>query len=629
MKQIRARIWMGMFLLAQWGCGEIAGTQIETPDIHVSKSIQLQSVTSCTELEEMVQEAMIIKMEKQLEDQSKSFCFAPVLESNGNGSTELYTPTNVQEEGVDESDIFKIEGEFAYTLTSDGLKILRVWPVEKFGEVATLSLKQKPDSIFVDGKIVTVLAQEYFPSTQATPQLHIIWVNVADPTQPKIIEERVYKGRLSTARQIHSKLHLLLQQEFRTPPLDYVDEALWPRCNEPISAEYSKALDALKRKNRSRIRQFSLQDFTEATCQQFQYTEGDPYPSSVSLLSIDSNRKENQISVLAESNMGYASETSFYVAQNRWWEDKTILHRFSLAGGPAYKGSNEVKGILRNTFSMGEYKHVLRVATTTSPLSDQENREVYNQVYTLDAQGENLKILGKTDPLAPGEQIYAVRFIGERGYVVTFERIDPLFVINLEDPNNPQIMGELKVPGFSTYLHPLGKDRLIGLGIDIVGMVNQGAFPSWLQKLKLSIFDVSTDNMPQELFSQDIGGPGTSSLAMNDHHAFTFDPIHNLLALPLSVASEALGEDGWAQWEYNGLHLFHVDEKGHLETVGIFNFNSYMRSLEVERSFFIGDKKNTGLILLRTDGVSIHAMDETLTEQGFVPVVRETGLWTY
>ncbi|MCK9439097.1 MAG: beta-propeller domain-containing protein [Patescibacteria group bacterium] len=267
--------------------------------------------------------------------------------------------------------------------------------------------------------------------------------------------------------------------------------------------------------------------------------------------------------------------------------EKTVVHKLAVFEGsvePIFMA--EVPGTVLNQFSMDESDGFFRIATTRNQTWSrfvEERSESYNNLYVLDS---NLEITGKIRGLAEGERIYSVRFMGDKAYIVTFKQVDPLFSIDLKDPYNPKVLGELKIPGFSNYLHPYSNNVLIGFGKDAQenedGRVTNGG-------LKLSLFDVSNDN-PQELDSYIIGDSGSESIALYDHRAFLFSKEKNILIVP-AVLREKTGDRSWGNVSFNGLLIFNiVDNKfvlqgqiAHADS-GLFE-NYYSNS--VKRSLFI------------------------------------------
>jgi uncharacterized secreted protein with C-terminal beta-propeller domain len=245
-------------------------------------------------------------------------------------------------------------------------------------------------------------------------------------------------------------------------------------------------------------------------------------------------------------------------------------------------------------FSMDEYDSHFRVATTTY------GETTGNHVYILDM---GLNIVGSLEGLAPGEMIYSARFMGERGYMVTFRQVDPLFVIDLSDPNNPRELGYLKVTGYSDYLHPYDENHLIGIGKETT---EEGEF-AWYQGVKISLFDVSDVSNPQEIDKLEIGDRGTDSPVLWDHKAFLFDKSRNLLVIPILEAKvdpaqypEGVPPDAYGEPVWQGAYVFHVSLDGGIEEKGKIThveniadpekeYYYYYSPFAVERSLYIED----------------------------------------
>ncbi len=206
--------------------------------------------------------------------------------------------------------------------------------------------------------------------------------------------------------------------------------------------------------------------------------------------------------------------------------EKTVIQKIAISGPEVeYRTGGEVPGRVLNQFSMDEFNGNFRIATTTG---QSWSGSSVNNMYVLD---QNIGVIGRLENLAQGEQIYSVRFMGERAYMVTFHRTDPLFAIDLSNPASPKVLGELKMPGFSDYLHPVDSNHLIGLG----QMANEDG--RLTGQVKLSLFDVSDVSNPREISSYLIGEQGdwAYSEALDDHKAFLFSQSKGLLAIPVSV----------------------------------------------------------------------------------------------
>ena len=240
---------------------------------------------------------------------------------------------------------------------------------------------------------------------------------------------------------------------------------------------------------------------------------------------------------------------------------KTIINKIKIDKEDIkYVQRSEVPGVLLNQFSMDENGNYFRVATTTGEVWQDTS---LNHIYVLD---ENLNIVGKLEDLAPKEKIYSVRFMGDRAYMVTFKNIDPLFVIDLKDPQNPKVLGELKIPGYSNYLHPYDENHIIGVGKEAVDASDESRNFAYYQGIKIALFDVSDVSNPKEVSKFNIGDRGSDSEALYDHKAFLFDKDKNLLVLPVTVAQikpEQYKGDvpQWAYGEtvFQGAYVLNID----------------------------------------------------------------------
>ncbi|MFQ6013649.1 MAG: beta-propeller domain-containing protein, partial [Thermoplasmata archaeon] len=250
----------------------------------------------------------------------------------------------------------------------------------------------------------------------------------------------------------------------------------------------------------------------------------------------------------------YMSPANLYVTFGKWrragvfmpGEGDTLttsIYRIAVEGTQLHPAAGgDVKGWLLNQFSLDEQDAHLRVATTTWGDVPQ------NHVYVLD---EALEVVGALEGLAPGETIYSARFLGDLGYLVTFEKVDPFFVLDLADPRRPRVLGYLKIPGFSEYLHPLDETHILGVGKDTIEDPG-GAF-SWFQGLKLSLFDVSDVGDPKEVAKLLLGDRGSSSPVLYDHRAFLYIREARLVVLPVDLVElvePPTGDGELPPWEY-------------------------------------------------------------------------------
>jgi hypothetical protein len=301
----------------------------------------------------------------------------------------------------------------------------------------------------------------------------------------------------------------------------------------------------------------------------------------------------------------------------------TAVHRFELQGDPAYACSGEVPGRVLNQFALSEHQGVLRLAATEERWWNGEGPQ--NRLFLLRPEGEKLVEVGRLEGLGkPGERLFAVRFAGERGFAVTFLQIDPLYTLDLADPAVPKVAGELEVPGVSTYLHPVGEDRLLAVGRNAAGGVD------------LSLFDVGDFAAPAlvDRFSF----AGSYSEAEYDHKAFSFFPRQGILAIPLTSWGGNSAPDAPQGMEvFAGLHLFKVDPAAGFTSLGTVDHSLFYREqantfwytpAAPRRSFFIG-QADAGdfLYSVSTRGLKVNPFSDFATDLAAMPLPAPAVLW--
>jgi len=294
-------------------------------------------------------------------------------------------------------------------------------------------------------------------------------------------------------------------------------------------------------------------------------------------------------------------------------QSKTIIHRFSIDNGKIeYQAKGEVEGRLLNQFSLDEYQNNLRVATTTDIWLNLGGRVQYNNVFVLN---DNLKTIGSLKNLAQNESIYSSRFIGDKLYLVTFRQIDPFFVIDLSNPKTPEVLGYLKIPGYSSYLHPIANNLIIGVGKD----TTQNEYGGTITKgVKVSLFDVTDFNNPKEISKYEIGLEGTDSPILYDHKAFLYIENKNILVIPVTEITEKIksGPYNYRTKLWNGAYVFNLSNNT-FELTGKIKHSSseseyyyWMNSATVTRSLYIG---NT-LYTISNEFVKANGLDSKLTD---------------
>lgn len=311
-----------------------------------------------------------------------------------------------------------------------------------------------------------------------------------------------------------------------------------------------------------------------------------------------------------------------YDAKQLLENSKTIIHKIAVDKGDLdYQSEGEVDGRLLNQFSLDEYKGYLRVATTVD-LWMNNGRKTYNNVYVLD---QDMDVVGSVEDIAKNETIYSTRFIGDKLYMVTFRQIDPFFVIDLSNPEKPEILGKLKIPGYSSYLHPYNENFIIGVGKE-TGENQWGGVSA--KGVKLSLFDVTDLDDPEEVDKYEIGMEGTDSPILYEHKAFLL--FDNILVIPISeITSRETGRYGYDYKYWDGAYVFKVSEDG-FELIGKVKHDSRSTSYyswwdraSVTRSIIMDNE----LFTISNKFIKINDLDDELNSLGSITLPYENNYY--
>jgi uncharacterized secreted protein with C-terminal beta-propeller domain len=623
------------------------------PAAPVTRSSALSALQSCDEVRASLVDAAV---ERVLEYRYGGWFLVPWAGAeDGREVSDVpsdYTTTNTQERGVDELDIVKTNGTHLYAVEGDQLHILQSWPADATSEVATAGAGNQSTGLFLRNDRVLVASQVWeeksaFPFRIGGTRLELM--DVKDPSSPVVLRTVDVEGSLVDARLIDGHLYAVIRSYIELPgelwDLAWRDdlglpEIPWDVSEDERERDLAEAREILRPFVAEIVDRYPFEDMSPQILDRTPY-DPDPAPEplfdcgslyrpaqtsdwaflSILHLDLDQDGPVDAIGLIADGWTVYASATSLYVAQTSnvwawWWgwmpaEMTTSIHKFeldpSLPEPVRYAASGEVDGWILDQFSMSEFEGYLRVASTefdwwwgTTP-----DEEPASSVTVLGDDGRgNLQQVGHVGGLGPGEQIHAVRFIGDKGYVVTFEQIDPLFTIDLGDPATPEVVGELEVTGFSSYLHPIGDDWLLAVGqeADEEGRV---------LGLAVSIFDVRDFANPVLAHRYLIEGDENSwswSEALSDHHAFTYH--RGVLSIPIYVSG--------AEGRFSGLLVLAVDpdrgiwELGRVDhqDLGTSNHHAWMR-----RSVYIED----AIYSLSSAGVKVNSLLNPEVELAKVP----------
>ncbi|RHW43488.1 hypothetical protein D1B31_02185 [Neobacillus notoginsengisoli] len=515
-----------------------------------------------------------------------------------------YSQTNNQVQGVDEADIVKTDGRYIFQAEENEIRIIHAAPQEDMKLLSRISYPEEfmPYQLFLhEGKLAVIGYQYHNPSrpyeqlvkdSKILPMMmstKAVIYDVKNPAKPVQIREVALEGSYVSARKVESMVYLVTMHHPEYWLLREDEELdIRPKYYDTASGTAEKIV----------------------SYNEINYFPESKEPNYAMIAAFDLNQPGKKAAVttyLGSGEQMYMSKENLYLAITNWaehprgdWTEMpaldTTIHKFSIKGLEVEsQGSAFVQGTVLNQFSMDEHEGHFRVVTTKGYAWD-ESRPSSNALYILD---KNLKPTGKLESLARGERIYSARFMGDRIYMVTFKETDPLFVIEASDPAKPKVLGELKIPGFSNYLHPYDENHLIGFGQDTKIIAEKGAGAQLrilTDGVKISLFDVSDMHHPKEKFTEIIGGRGTYSPLNDDHKALLFNQEKNLFAFPISVYQNSKENEYNQIFNYQGAYVYSIDsEKGFALKSKITHMDNEQPSIyeeydpAIKRLLYIGD----------------------------------------
>ncbi|MEN3273608.1 MAG: hypothetical protein V7636_2369 [Actinomycetota bacterium] len=587
---------------------------------------------------------------------------------------DAFSGTNVQEKGVDEPDTVKTNGKLLVSAGPDALSIVDVsGDAPKL--VSTMPLEQGGTELLLSGDHVVTLTNVWRPDPSAQqPQSEgdvrvmmmpvqgsqvtvVSSIDVSDPAHPRLVERRELEGSYRTARLTGTTARIVLVTYPKLP-------VPGPGVNGPTEAITQQNM---RQWRTQAIASMSLHDWAplaDGDCSSVARTAQPEGLATTSVLTLDVDRSLDTVdtdSVVADAGTIYASTDRLVLATSRWsqfasptGQATTELHAFDLSGDhTSYVGSGSVPGYLLNQFAVSEHDGHLRVATTQEPpwteQLEGQAQLTHSGISVLDERAGALIVVGQIDGLGVTERIQAVRYIGDLAYVVTFRQKDPLYVVDLSDPTAPRVAGQLKVPGYSAYLHPIDGDRLVGVGQDATD-------DGQVLGTQVATFDVHDPAAPTRIDATRIDHG--SSQVEYDHRAFLWWDASRTIVLPLQIfdpgivepmpapvpdcppdadcatAGSGTSSSGSAgapapdaktavppqpqARPFTGAVVFHVGDDGKLREVGRLTHDGHGApndgtfSFTVSRSIVIGDSLYTV-----SDGGVLRSDLSSLADQGF------------
>lgn len=571
---------------------------------------------------------------------------------SNSGAGADYSTTNIQVAGVDEPDYIKNDGKYMYIVSQNTLSIIDAYPAKDAKLLVKIALdipSQDLQNMFLNGDNLVIFYYgsgenyeipefDFAPRPIYVSKTFATILDVSDRTNPQKVTTFEIDGNYQDSRMIDDIVYLVTTNyaDYIHPIIPRVmaesqvivpDVFYFPNPEQSYNFNTVSAIDVsgklvnsetflMGSSNTIYVSEENLyityqkyvppQVYDDIKKDRFFSVVIPLLPQSIqnkikevqNNTEIDSYQKWQQVSIILQdyyNNLSKQEKERLFSEIQKALDDfddkmqldsqRTSIHKISLdEGGFSYVANAEVPGYLLNQFSMDESKGKFRIATTSESYS-RTRTTMSNNVFVLD---ENLKIIGSLDKIAPDERIYSSRFIDDKLYLVTFKRVDPFFVIDLSS-NTPKILGELKIPGFSNYLHPLDKDHIIGIGRDTI---EDKDFVR-TKGVKLALFDISDFKNPKERDSIVIGSSSTDSEILYNHKAFFLDAKRNIMSVPIKgyledqeMAKRPYSEDG----RWNGFFVYHVDRNGFDEMGTITHYKDTYPSVYMQsRSFYIND----------------------------------------
>jgi len=504
-----------------------------------------------------------------------------------------YSRTNIQVEGVDEGDIVKTDGRYIYQASNNKILIYKAYPASEMALVGTVSFtdgKFAPAELYIKDNQLVVIGTEWSEPAYDLPvkiggvapdiavaksiypyygnsSVKALIYDVTDRSKPVKTREASLQGNYVSSRLIGDDLYFISN--------NYI--YYWNNQPVPLNPTY---YDSVVGPEKISVPFEDIEYMPPVVNQSYLMIAG---------LSLDEPEKQLNVGTwLGAGEEVYVSQDNLYVTIHQGYAgirpmimteggfmppeqlDASMIYKFSLKDGKAtYQARGQVTGRLLNQFSMDEYDNYFRVATTVERSWWGGEDSSGNNVYILDS---GLNITGKLEGLAKGENIYSVRFMGGKAYVVTFKTVDPLFVIDVSDPFKPAVLGALKIPGYSDYLHPYDENHIIGFGKDTIVVPqkdrwgNQTGETAYYLGMKVALFDVSDVSNPVVKSEIKIGDRGTESELLYDHKALLFDKEKQILAFPVNeakvdgpVIDPYTGYPQYGRIIFNGAYVYNIN----------------------------------------------------------------------
>ena len=535
--------------------------------------------------------------------------------------TKDYSETNIQVEGVDEADIVKTDGDYIYSISGKSIIITNVKNQDNIKIESKIKDTGIPNDmiLYKDTLVVFSTNDNYnYYNNDTIVQIY----DIKDRKNPDLIKSFTLYEPYYTTRCIDGKLYVFssgnLKEENGKVLRNYKED----NQTKTIPLKDIYYLKNHKSSVQTLMAEVDLKNLKEVKIQSYLIDISNAYVSENNIYLADQSYGNDKLEI--KDLFGLKGVIGLFEKVDSSYERKTEIYKFKINQdtGISYVAHKKLDGEIINQYSMDEKNNNLRIALE----EDKGTR--------IEILGEKLKLIGKTEPVAPGENMKASRFIGDKVYLVTYQNMDPLFVIDLKDEKSPKVMGELKIPGYSTYLHPYDENHIIGIGIDTEETIirdDEGKVISssaYKTGMKMSLFDVSDISHPIELSNTTIGDSRTISAILTNPKALLFSKEKNLLAIPVNRYNDDIfveDEESIYNSSYigEGYFVYHIDLDG-FKLKGIINHEKttnkyYYYQSKLLRGIYI----DNDLYTISQSAIKVNKLDDLseikeikLTEEG-------------
>ncbi len=532
--------------------------------------------------------------------------------------TKDYSKTNIQVENVDEADIIKTDGDYIYSISEKKVIITNVKNPENVEIASSIEENAIPNDMVLYNNTLVVISSNVNGNYYTNNTIVSIY-NIKNKNNPKKIKSFELYEPYYTTRCIDGRLYVFSKGYLRVENDHVVREYKEDKTTKELKLRDMKYIKNNPTNIQSLIAEIDLDNPNDSLkIQSYLMNISDSYISEKNIYLL--SEKDQILSI--KDLLGLGGVIGFFKNMDLDYENNTSIFKFKMdqKKGILYSGRANVEGSVVNQYSLDEKDENLRIALE----SNKGTRVVILNKY--------LKELGHTDYVGKGERMYSSRFMKDKAYLVTYRNTDPLFVMDLSDVRHPKVMGELSVPGYSTYLHPYDENHLIGIGMESEETIRRDqdgrviTTGATITGMKMSLFDVSDIQHPKQLDKTTIGDSRTVSAILTNPKALLFSKEKSLLAIPVNNYAEDFTSNDSDEYEYEiddfisnsdsyiseGYFVYHIDLDNGFQLKGIINHDKstnryyYYYDSKLLRGVYIDDN----LYTVSEDEIKVHRIED-------------------